>query len=258
MGTPSMAWHVLFLCGRSSLTWRCEHLFFFLIMLSRKSSISKTLMQQRRRGHACAVLPVWCAGHIIVKSFYNWWSPWAKRLFYLSSVLPPCLIFTILSICLSLKKNIMSSPITTFSSSSQLDKNRHWHDAFADQPRNRKQKYLFHRDPPCFENKRSAQQDWKFRKNDWTFTMSTFIPTHQRTKVRQRPSLVCSSLQVFSRCNSISTGVILALLLHGLFSFDQLRPLQAWLASGAHSKAVGSTSASEGLAGFSRWRSTER
>ena len=31
-------------------------IFFFLIMLSRKSSISKTLMQQRRRGHACAVL----------------------------------------------------------------------------------------------------------------------------------------------------------------------------------------------------------
>ena len=49
--------------------------------------------------------------------------------------------------------------------------------------------------------------------------MSTFIPTHQRAKVRQRPSLVCSSLQVFSRCNSIFPGVILALLLHGLFSF---------------------------------------
>ena len=43
-------------------------IFFFKPMLSRKSSISKTLMQQRRRGHACAVLPVWCAGHIIVKS----------------------------------------------------------------------------------------------------------------------------------------------------------------------------------------------
>ena len=42
--------------------------FLFLIMLSRKTSISKTLMQQRRRDHACAVLPVWCAGHIIVKS----------------------------------------------------------------------------------------------------------------------------------------------------------------------------------------------
>ena len=55
------------------------------------------------------------------------------------------------------------------SSSSQLDK----YDTdmmirqcslvtFADQPRIRKQKYLFHRDPPCFENKRSAQQDWKW------------------------------------------------------------------------------------------------
>ena len=50
--------------------------------------------------------------------------------------------------------------------------------------------------------------------------MSTFIPTHQRAKVRQRPSLVCSSLQVFSRCNSIFPGVILALLLHGLFFFS--------------------------------------
>ena len=70
------------------------------------------------------------------------------------------------------------------------------------------------------KKKRSAQQDWKWEKNDWTFTMSTFIPTHQRAKVRQRSSLVCSSLQVFSRCNSIFPGVILALLLHGLFSFN--------------------------------------
>ena len=41
------------------------------------------------------------------------WSPWAKRLFYLSSALLPCLIFTILSIFLSLKK--IFSPITTWS-----------------------------------------------------------------------------------------------------------------------------------------------
>ena len=58
------------------------------------------------------------------------------------------------------------------------------------------------------------------KKNDWTFTMSTFIPTHLRAKVRRRFSLVCSSLQVFSRCNSIFPGAILALLLHGLFSFN--------------------------------------
>ena len=76
-------------------------------------------MQQRRRGHACAVLPFGVQGT---------------------------------------------------SSSSQLDKYRHWHDdqcslvTFADQPSNRKQKYLFHRDAPCFENKRSAQQDWKWEK----------------------------------------------------------------------------------------------
>ena len=55
---------------------------------------------------------------------------------------------------------------------------------------------------------------------DTWFTMSTFIPTHQRARVRQRSSLVCSSLQVFSRCNSIFPGVILAVLLHGLFSFN--------------------------------------
>ena len=149
------------------------------------------------------------------------------------------------------------------SSSSQLDKYRHWHDnqcslvTFADQPSNRKQKYLFHRDPPCFENKRSAQQDWKWEKNDWTFTMSTFIPTHQRAKVRQRSFLVCSSLQVFSRCNSIFPGVILALLLHGLFSFNYVHcKLDLLLAptarqSDRHRRA-------RGLAGFSRWRSTEQ
>ena len=39
--------------------------------------------------------------------------PWAKRLFYLSSVLLPCLIFTILSICLSLKKNNAHKPHST-------------------------------------------------------------------------------------------------------------------------------------------------
>ena len=89
------------------------------------------------------------------------------------------------------------------------------------------------------------------KKNDWTFTMSTFIPTHQRAKIRQRPSLVCSSLQVFSRCNSIFSGVILALLLHGLFSFNYVHcKLDLLLAptarqSDRHRRA-------RGLAGFSR------
>ena len=88
-------------------------------------------------------------------------------------------------------------------------------------------------------------------KNDWTCTMSTFIPMHQRAKVRQRPSLVCSSLQVFSRCNSIFPGVILALLLHGLFSFNYVHcKLDLLLAptarqSDRHRRA-------SGLAGFSR------
>ena len=95
------------------------------------------------------------------------------------------------------------------------------------------------------------------KENDWTFTMSTLIPTHQRAKVRQRSSLVCSSLQVFSRCNSIFPGVILALLLHGLFSFNYVHcKLDLLLAptarqSDRHRRA-------RGLAGFSRWRSTEQ
>ena len=86
---------------------------------------------------------------------------------------------------------------------------------------------------------------------------STFIPTHQRAKVRQRPSLVCSSLQVFSRCNSIFPGVIVALLLHGLFSFNYVHcKLDLLLAptarqSDRHRRA-------RGLAGFSRWGSTEQ
>ena len=149
------------------------------------------------------------------------------------------------------------------SSSSQWDKCRHWHDqcslvTFADQPRNRKQKYLFHRDPLCFENKRRAQQDWKWeKKNDWTFTMSTFIPTHQRAKVRQRPSLVSSSLQVFSRCNSIFPGVILALLFNGLFSFNYVHcKLDLLLAHTA--RQLDRHRRARGLPGFRGWRSTEQ
>ena len=40
--------------------------------------------------------------------------------------------------------------------------------------------------------------------------MSTFIPMHQRAKVKQRPSFVCSSLRFFFwRCSSIFPCVIL-------------------------------------------------
>ena len=87
-------------------------------------------------------------------------------------------------------------------------------------------------------------------KNDWTFTMSTFIPTHQRAKVRQRSSLVCSSLQVLSRCNSIFPGVILALLLHGLFSFNNVQCKLDLLLALTAKQLVGSTSASEGTGRF--------
>ena len=130
-------------------------------------------MQQRRRGHACAVLPVWCAGHIIVKSVgqvptLTWWSMQPRH------------------VCRP----------TTLS----------------------KAKILFHRDPSCFENKRSAQQDWKWGKK-WLDIFDVDVHSNApASQVRQRPSLVCSSLQVFLRCNSIFPGVILALLLHGLFS----------------------------------------
>ena len=94
-------------------------------------------------------------------------------------------------------------------------------------------------------------------KNDWTFTMSMFIPTHQRAKVRQRPSLVCSRPQVFSRCNSIFPGVILALLLHGLFSFNYVHcKLDLLLAPTA--KQSDRHRQARGLAGFSRWTSTEQ
>ena len=131
------------------------------------------------------------------------------------------------------------------SSSSQLDKYRHWHDHQCSLVTRRSCRQLDHvieskntsfTVTHLLWNKRSAQQDWKGEKNDWTFTMSKFIPTHQRDKVRQRPSLVCSSLQVFSRCSSVFPGVILALL---LASFFQVRPL-------TQHPLVGSTPASEG------------
>ena len=61
-----------------------------------------------QRPTTSARLSILCVSHPC--SFYNWWSPWAKRLFYLSSALLPCLIFTILSIFLSLKKISFLSP----------------------------------------------------------------------------------------------------------------------------------------------------
>ena len=86
-------------------------------------------------------------------------------------------------------------------------------------------------------------------KNDWTFTMSTFIPTHQRAKVRAailfslfKPSGFFT-LQINLSWRHSRSSLAWPL-------FFQLRPLQAWLASGAHSKAVGSTSASEGTGRF--------
>ena len=147
------------------------------------------------------------------------------------------------------------------SSSSQLDKYRHWHDdhcslvTFADQVIESKNT-SFTVTHLVLKIKEVPSKTENGGKNDWTFTMSTFIPTHQRAKVRQRSSLVCSSLQVFSRCNSIFPGVILALLLHGLFSFKYVRykldllPAPTARQSDRHRRA-------RGLAGFSRWRSTD-
>ena len=73
----------------------------------------------------------------------------------------------------------------------------------------------------------------------------------QRTSepVRQRPPLVSLSLRVFFTLQlNLSWRHSRSSLAWPLFF--QLRPLQAWLASGAHSKAVGSTSASEGTGRF--------
>ena len=112
------------------------------------------------------------------------------------------------------------------SSSSQLDKYRHWHDHQCSLVTPKLQtNHVIESKNTSFTvthlvwNKRSAQQDRKMGKNDSTFTMSTVIPTHQREKVRQRPSLVCSSFRVFSRCSSIFPGVILALLLASFFNY---------------------------------------
>ena len=44
----SMAWHGLFLCGLHPLS-KAVSIFFFKLMLSRKSSISKTLIQQKTK-----------------------------------------------------------------------------------------------------------------------------------------------------------------------------------------------------------------
>ena len=48
--------------------------------------------------------------------------------------------------------------------------------------------------------------------------MSTFIPTHQRARVRQRPSLVCSNLQVFHVADQSFLASSRSSL--GLFSFN--------------------------------------
>ena len=141
-------------------------------------------------------------------------------------------------------------------SSSQLDTEyRHWHDdqcslvTFADQPSNRKQKYLFHRDPPCFENKRSAQQDWKWEKK-WLDIYD--VDVHSNAPASQSKAAILFSLFKPSGFFMLQLNLSWR---HSRSSFAwplffQLRPLQAWLASGAHSKAVGSTSASEGTGRF--------
>ena len=142
------------------------------------------------------------------------------------------------------------------SSSSQLDKYRHWHDdqcslvTFADQPSNWKQKYLFHRDPPCFENKRSAQQNWKWAKKKRLDIYD--VDVHSKAPASQSKAATLFSLFQPSGFFTLQLNLSWR---HSCSSlawplFFQLRPLKAWLASGAHSKAVGSTSASEGTGRF--------
>ena len=74
--------------------------YFFKRQEDRQNGEYETRKKIEQRTNRKDVLP----RDFISCSFYNWWSPWAKHLFYLSSVLLPCLIpFTILSIFLSLK-----------------------------------------------------------------------------------------------------------------------------------------------------------
>ena len=54
-----------------------------------------------------------------------------------------------------------------------------------------KQKYLFHRDPPCFENKRSAQQDWKWKKK-WLDIYD--VDVHSNAPVSQSKAAILFSL----------------------------------------------------------------
>ena len=68
MGTPSMAWHVLFLCGRSSLIRfeSCEHL-FFLILLSRKSVFYKYNPNAAKTKRSC----LRCIARLVCRSHHQ-------------------------------------------------------------------------------------------------------------------------------------------------------------------------------------------
>ena len=169
-------------------------------------------MQQRRRGHACSVLPIWCAGYIIVKSVrplptLTWWSMQPGH------------------VCRPTKSSKAKIPLWPW--------------------------------PTLFWKQKKCPARLKMGKK-WLDIYDADVHSNPpASQVRQRSFIVCSSLQVFSLCNSIFPGVILALLLHGLSSINYVHcKLYMLLAptarqSDRHRRA-------RGLAGFSRWRSTEQ
>ena len=129
-------------------------------------------MHQRRRGHACAVLPVWWSGHII-KSVRQ---------------VPDMMI------------NAASSPLQT----NHVIESKNTSFTLT---------YLVLK----FKKVPSKSENGKKWLDICDVDVHSNAPVSQSKA--QRPSLVCSSLQVFSRCNSFFPGVNLAFLLHGLFFF---------------------------------------
>ena len=176
-------------------------------MLSRKSSLSKTLMKQRRRGHAYTVLPVWCAGHImIIKSVRQ---------------VPDLMI------------NAASSRLQI----NHVNENKNISFTVT---------HLVLKIKKC-------PAKLKMGKNDWTFTMSTLIPTHQRAmaKVRQRPSgSLFEPSGFFTLQLNLSWRHSRSSLRHGLFSFNYVHCKLDLLLAPTACKAVGSTSATEGTGRF--------
>ena len=71
MGTPSIEWPVLLLCRVLRSSKPVSVFIYFLILLSRRFSLTKpckNAAKTKRSNLPCAVLPVWCVGRIIAES----------------------------------------------------------------------------------------------------------------------------------------------------------------------------------------------